>query len=75
MNNTGKVVVAAAAGLAVGALAGILFAPASGKETRAKIAGKAAELKDKALGAAKGAKETVESAAKEAAATAKNGQA
>ena len=38
MNNTGKILVAAAAGAAVGAVLGILFAPDKGSETRRKIA-------------------------------------
>ena len=37
MNNTSKVVVALAAGVAVGAVLGILFAPAKGEETRKKM--------------------------------------
>ena len=37
MNNTTKIVVAVAAGIAVGAIAGILFAPGKGSETRKKI--------------------------------------
>ena len=36
-NNNKKIMIAAASGLAIGALAGILFAPASGKETRNRI--------------------------------------
>jgi gas vesicle protein len=38
MNNTLKIVVAAAAGVAVGAALGILFAPEKGSEIRRKIA-------------------------------------
>jgi gas vesicle protein len=37
MNNTGKIVVAVAAGIAVGAISGVLFAPGKGSETRKKI--------------------------------------
>jgi gas vesicle protein len=37
MNNTGKIVVAVAAGIAVGAIVGVLFAPGNGTETRKKI--------------------------------------
>ena len=37
MNNTGKIVVAAAAGIVVGAILGILFAPEKGSETRKKM--------------------------------------
>lgn len=38
MNDTGKVLVAAAAGALVGGILGILFAPDKGSETRHKIA-------------------------------------
>lgn len=41
-----KVLLGFAAGAAVGALAGILFAPDEGKKTRKKIAGKAGDLSD-----------------------------
>lgn len=37
MNNSGKVLTAIAAGVAVGAVLGILFAPDKGVETRRKI--------------------------------------
>jgi gas vesicle protein len=46
MNNTQKIAVAAASGAAVGALAGILFAPAKGSETRQQIADKASDVKE-----------------------------
>ena len=36
-NYTGKIIAAAAVGLAVGAVLGLLFAPASGAETRSSI--------------------------------------
>ena len=45
MSNT-KVVLGFLAGAAVGAIAGILFAPDKGAATRKKIAGKANELLD-----------------------------
>lgn len=49
--SSGKVVLGLLAGVAAGALAGILFAPANGKETRSKIMEKgedyADSLKDK----------------------------
>jgi len=48
--DTGKVILGALAGLATGAILGILFAPEKGTETRKKIANKgkdaADELKD-----------------------------
>jgi gas vesicle protein len=37
MNNTGKILIAALSGAAVGAIAGILFAPDKGSETRRRI--------------------------------------
>ncbi|MBS1510298.1 MAG: YtxH domain-containing protein [Bacteroidetes bacterium] len=37
MSNTGKIVTAAVAGVAAGAILGILFAPDKGSETRKKI--------------------------------------
>jgi len=37
MNNTGKIITAVAAGVAAGAILGVLFAPAKGSETRKKI--------------------------------------
>ncbi len=37
MENNTKIIIAAAAGIAAGAILGILFAPASGKETRNRI--------------------------------------
>lgn len=46
MNDTQKVVVAASAGAVIGALAGVLFAPAKGTETREQIASKAGDVKD-----------------------------
>ncbi|MBL7730700.1 MAG: YtxH domain-containing protein [Chitinophagaceae bacterium] len=44
--SSSKVLVGFLAGAAVGALAGILFAPDKGSETRKKIAGKAGDLRD-----------------------------
>lgn len=44
MNNTGKIAVGVVAGLAVGAILGVLFAPAKGSDTRKKIAEQGKEL-------------------------------
>ena len=46
-NNTKNIVFATGAGLAVGALLGVLFAPAKGEATRATIKNKVSGLKDK----------------------------
>lgn len=46
MNNPAKVLLAAIAGAAVGLIAGILVAPASGKETLDDISKKANDLRD-----------------------------
>ncbi len=45
MANT-KVILGFVAGIAAGALAGVLFAPDEGKKTRKKIAGKAGDVTD-----------------------------
>lgn len=44
--NSGKVALGVLAGVAAGAILGILFAPAKGSETRQKIAGKGDDMKD-----------------------------
>ena len=46
MNSTSKVIVATLAGVAAGALIGLLFAPESGTETRRKLSEKYSELSD-----------------------------
>jgi len=48
MNNTGKIVVAIAAGVAVGAVLGVLFAPDKGSETRKKMSDEGKKLYDDA---------------------------
>jgi len=45
MNNNGKILIAVLAGAALGAIAGLLVAPGSGKETLDDISKKADELK------------------------------
>lgn len=47
MNNTAKILTAAAVGLAAGGILGILFAPKKGKDTRKDIADKSNDLLDK----------------------------
>jgi gas vesicle protein len=44
MNNSGKILAAVAAGIAAGAVLGILFAPDKGTETRKKIADQGKKL-------------------------------
>lgn len=46
MNNTGKIITALAAGLAAGAILGVLFAPDKGSETRKKINEEGKKLAD-----------------------------
>jgi gas vesicle protein len=46
MNSTGKILTALAAGVAVGALLGVLFAPDKGTETRKKINDQGKKLAD-----------------------------
>lgn len=46
-NSTKNILVAAGAGVVVGAVLGVLFAPAKGSETRAAIGDKAKSIKDK----------------------------
>jgi gas vesicle protein len=46
MNNSGKILAAAAAGIAAGAVLGILFAPDKGTETRKKITDQGKKIAD-----------------------------
>jgi gas vesicle protein len=48
MNNKSKIMIALAAGLAAGAILGVLFAPAEGEETRKKITDTGKDLADAA---------------------------
>lgn len=45
-NSSSKVIVAALAGAAIGAVAGLLFAPEKGEDLRKRIAQKGSEAKD-----------------------------
>lgn len=56
MNNSGKIVIGVAAGLAVGTALGILFAPAKGSDTRKKIMEEGKDLADKLTEKAKAIK-------------------
>jgi gas vesicle protein len=47
MNTSGKILTAAAVGLAAGAVAGLLLAPRSGKETRNLLKKKGVDTADK----------------------------
>lgn len=60
MDSKGDMLVGVVLGAAIGALAGIMFAPAPGKETREKLVDKSMELKDKAVLAAKEQKAAAE---------------
>ncbi len=46
MNNSGKIIAAAAAGIAAGAVLGLLFAPNKGSETRKKLTDESKKLVD-----------------------------
>lgn len=73
-NNTDKtpVVVALLSGLAIGAVLGVLFAPASGSETRSLIADKSKDLSDSAKDTLQNYKEKLHTSANDLAATAKD---
>lgn len=57
MNNTAKILIGIAAGAAVGAVLGILFAPAKGEDTRENILKKGKEFADEFTKRFKGVKE------------------
>ncbi|KYG76941.1 MULTISPECIES: YtxH domain-containing protein [Roseivirga] len=77
MNNTAKIITGVVAGVAAGAVTGILLAPDSGKNTRKKIAEGANDmvdnLKEEAEVKAKSAKETYNDSLEKAANSTKNG--
>ena len=56
-NSNGSILVAFAIGAAAGAAIALLFAPASGEETRRKLAEKAREGRDKATSLARDGRE------------------
>lgn len=59
MKTTGKIITAAAAGIAAGAIAGLLLAPKSGKETRDVLQKKGNKLTDKMKDGVKEGKDTL----------------
>lgn len=60
MNNTGKIITALAAGLAAGAILGVLFAPDKGSETIDKISNEGKKLVDDVKNKFKKGKEKIE---------------
>ena len=66
MNKSGKILVAVAAGIAVGAVLGILFAPDKGTETRKKINKKGKKFADEVKEKFNGIKTEFEKKVKEA---------
>jgi gas vesicle protein len=67
MKNTTKILVAAGAGVAIGAMLGVLFAPDKGSETRNKIAKRGKKLRDEFGRKIKEGKDKVKDKMKEAA--------
>jgi gas vesicle protein len=66
MNNTSKILVALAAGIAVGGVLGVLFAPEKGSETRKKISEEGKKIVDNVKNKFREAKEKFECAPEEA---------
>ena len=66
MNKSGKILVAVAAGIAAGAVLGILFAPDKGSETRKKLNKKGKKIADEVKEKFNGFKEELEKKMKEA---------
>jgi gas vesicle protein len=65
MDNKGDFLAGMIVGAVIGAALGILFAPASGSETRAQVVEKGAEIRDLAKEKAKEKSDSVVSATKE----------
>jgi gas vesicle protein len=57
MNNSSKMIAAAVAGIAAGAVLGVLFAPDKGSETRKKITDQGKKLADEVKNRVKNGKE------------------
>ena len=66
MSKSGKILVAVAAGIAAGAVLGILFAPGKGSETRKKLNKKPQKIADEVKEKFNGLKEELEKKVKEA---------
>ena len=66
MKTSGKILVAVAAGIAAGAVLGILFAPDKGSETRKKLNKKGKKIADEVKEKINGFKEELEKKVKEA---------
>lgn len=66
MNKSGKILVAVAAGIAAGAVLGILFAPDKGSETRNKLKKKGKKIAEEVKEKFNGFKEELEKKVKEA---------
>ncbi len=60
MKNTQKILIALGAGLAIGGVLGVLYAPDKGSETRRKISEKRKKLSDKVKGTLKREKEEMQ---------------
>ncbi|TMI61779.1 MAG: YtxH domain-containing protein [Bacteroidetes bacterium] len=60
MKNTSKILIAMGAGLAIGGILGVLFAPDKGSETRKKISDTGKKLADKITRKVKLGKEKLE---------------
>ncbi len=65
MDNRGDFLAGVIVGTVIGAVAGILFAPASGRETRTRIAEKGKDVKDQAVDTARAKKEEITSASRD----------
>jgi len=65
MNGKGDFLAGVVVGTVIGAVAGLLFAPASGKETRERISEKGKEFKDVAVDRAREKSEAVVSSSKD----------
>lgn len=60
MKNTSKILIALGAGVAIGGLLGILFAPAKGEDTRKKISENSKKLVDRFNGQIKAGKQRLQ---------------